>query len=372
MIAEGRRHGDRRGPVRSHEDGAVAVVVAISLLVMIGAAALAIDLGAAWSTKRDLVIDLDSASLAGARTLAEGRNLDPDSCPPGSGPSPALLQRIEAATAGMFAANGDEADLLATEVDCDRSTVTVRGSQESTTTLAPALGVDELTPGGYSIARTIQGEGGELLPVTLCLFGQQIQQFLGAGQPANTVYRLPYAAQNGFQCGDDPSNYGWWPSNSAAAINGWINNGLPVSPTLPPSISCDLSAVTSGPVGTPTQDGYCIGGPGNQPNLLREIDTVYGCGSADSLDCRMVTFLIHNETFYDGNGSCGNACEYRPYAFLDAIVRGVVTNGPQSGRGIDLEFVRIRTGGDDVPFSASSSFMCSADGAPAGDPNCDA
>lgn len=360
----------RSWAVRDPEEGAVALVVAVTLVLMIGVAALAIDLGAAWSTKRDLVIDLDSASLSGARTLAEGRNLVPDSCPPGGSPSDDLLERIEAASAGMFAANGGRADLLATEVDCTRSTVTVRGSQESVTAFAPVLGVDDLTPGGYSISLSDQGAGGELLPVTLCLFGRQVQQFLAAGQPANTVYRVPFSAQTGFQCGNDPSNYGWWPSNAASDIREWIRGGLPVIPTLPPSISCDLSAVAGGPVQEPTQEGYCIGGPGNQPNLLREINTVYGCGSANSLDCQMVTFLIHDETFYDGPGSCGNACEYRPFAFLDAIVRGVVTSGPQSGRGIDLEFVRIRDTSDATPFTASSSYMCSMDGAPLGDPNC--
>ena len=53
------------------EDGATAVLVAICLLLLVGAGAIAIDLGSAWTTKRSLVVDTDSAALAGARVLAD-------------------------------------------------------------------------------------------------------------------------------------------------------------------------------------------------------------------------------------------------------------------------------------------------------------
>lgn len=350
------------------EEGAVAVVVAISLLVMVGAAALAIDLGSAWSTKRDLVIDLDSASLAGARTLAEGLNLSPNACPPGNSPQDLLQTQIESAAAQMFSANGGDANLLSTEVDCSRQAVTVRGNQDAVTALAPALGVDELVPGGYSISRTIVGEGGKVLPITLCWEGDEIQDFWNSGEPLGYTVGLQYG-NTGFECGDDPANYGWWPANDASSLRGFIDNGLPVTPTLPPNLSCDTSGAASPSPGV-TQEGYCIGGPGNKSNLIPRINQVYGCGDADRLNCEMVTFLIHDDSYCDSTGnSCGQTAEYRPFAFLDAFVRGQSGNGANSQ--LRLEFVRIRTGPDTEIFKPSSSFMCSADGAPEGDPNCD-
>ena len=348
------------------ESGAVAVLVAISLVVLLGVAAFAIGLGSAWSTKRDLVIDLDSASLAGARTLAEGLNLSPDSCPAGGSPQPLLQAQIQTAAEQMFAANGGDANLLAVEVDCSRQAVTVRGDQEAVTALAPVLGVNELVPGGYSISRTLVGEGGNVLPITLCLFGDEIQGFL-PGQPLGYTVWLQYG-NAGFECGDDPANYGWWPANDASSLRGFIDNGLPVTPTLPPSISCDTTGVASPSPGV-TQDGYCIGGPGNKSNLLPRINQVYGCGDDDRLLCPQVTFLIHDESYCDSpGGSCGQRAEYRPYAFLDAVVRGQTGNGANSR--LRLEFIRIRTGPETQIFKPSSSFMCSADGAPEGDPNC--
>lgn len=367
MTTESRRLAKRLIGQGRNEEGAVAIVVAISLIAMVGVAALAIDLGSAWSTKRDLVIDLDSASLAGARTLAEGLNLSPNSCPPGGSPQALLQTQVESAAAQMFAANGGDANLLSVEVDCSRQAVTVRGDQDAVTALAPALGVNELLPGGYSISRTLVGEGGRVLPITLCWFGDEIQTFATSGQPSGYTVWLQYG-NAGLECGDDPANYGWWPTNSASSLRDFIDNGLPVTPTLPPDYSCDTTGV-AGPSPGVTQDGYCIGGPGNMSNLLPRINQVYGCGDADALTCQMVTFLIHDDSYCDSPGnSCGQTAEYRPRAFLDAIVRGQTGNGANSR--IRLEFVRIRTGPDTEIFRPSSSFMCSADGAPAGDPNC--
>lgn len=53
------------------QDGASAVLVAISLFVLFGVGALAIDLGSAWATKRDALIDTDAAALAAAVLAAD-------------------------------------------------------------------------------------------------------------------------------------------------------------------------------------------------------------------------------------------------------------------------------------------------------------
>lgn len=355
----------RRSPTWPDEDGGVAVIVAISLLLLVGAAALAIDLGSAWATKRDLNTDLDAASTAAARTLAEGTRYAPERCV--GTPESTLQVDVESMTGQLVAANGGATQVEAVEIDCDRRTVTVRGNQDAQTTFARVLGVDEVTPGAYSVARAVMGDGGRVLPLSLCLFGAEIQEFLAANQPGGFVRTLQYGTV-GFQCGDDPANMGWWPSNDANTLRGFIDNGLPVDVSLPPDIACDTSGVSGK---TPDQDGWCVAGPGNMSNLLPRVNQVYGCGTGPPVwECQVVTFLVHDASYCPGPGnSCGQNSELRPYAFLDAVVRGQTGNGNNSR--ITLEFLEIRTDPGSAIFRPASSFMCSADGAPTGDPNCD-
>lgn len=55
---------------RAEEDGAAAIIVVISLFALFGVAALAIDVGAMWWTRRNLVVDVDAAALAAASAAA--------------------------------------------------------------------------------------------------------------------------------------------------------------------------------------------------------------------------------------------------------------------------------------------------------------
>ncbi len=59
------------------ERGAVAITVALSLVVLMGAAALAVDLGYVWSQRRNMVTATDAAALAAARDYA----FDETGCP---------------------------------------------------------------------------------------------------------------------------------------------------------------------------------------------------------------------------------------------------------------------------------------------------
>ena len=54
----------------SSDRGAVAITVALSLVALMGAAAIAVDLGYVWSQRRNMVTATDSAALAAARDYA--------------------------------------------------------------------------------------------------------------------------------------------------------------------------------------------------------------------------------------------------------------------------------------------------------------
>lgn len=64
------RVSDQAGRRRHDEDGAAAIIVVISLLALFGVAALAIDVGSLWWTRRSLVVDVDAAALAAASAAA--------------------------------------------------------------------------------------------------------------------------------------------------------------------------------------------------------------------------------------------------------------------------------------------------------------
>jgi hypothetical protein len=60
---------DRREQLRS-DRGAIAITVALSLVALLGAAAIAVDLGYVWSQRRNMVTATDAAALAAARDYA--------------------------------------------------------------------------------------------------------------------------------------------------------------------------------------------------------------------------------------------------------------------------------------------------------------
>ena len=63
---------DRRG-----EEGAVAIIVALLLVVLMAAVALTVDVGGLYLRRRALVNGADAGALAAARTCARGVGYDP-------------------------------------------------------------------------------------------------------------------------------------------------------------------------------------------------------------------------------------------------------------------------------------------------------
>lgn len=350
----------------SGEDGAVAVVVAVSLVMFLGFAALAIDLGSAWSTKRDLNTDLDAAALAGARTLADELRKDPSKCGVAGG-TVSLRSAVRTSAQGLLAANGGRANVADSDItiDCGRRTVTVSGSQEAVTVFAGALGVNEIEPAGYAISRSLFDDRGDLLPISFCNEAPPVVQLLSGG-----TVTIPFASTTETLCGEGsfPPHWGYWGGQNANQLRGWVEEGPDPSVVLvqlPPNLRCDAYTAATTP-------GWCSGDTGHKNTVLQMLGTRWACSSGDPFPdgpCPVVTFLLHD--VLECGSNCASSAQYRPYAFLDAVVRGVVSN-PASNASITLEFVRLRDGSDETSRVINSSALCSADGAPDGDPNCDA
>jgi Flp pilus assembly protein TadG len=355
----------------SGQDGAVAVVVAISLFMFFAFAAVAIDLGSAWETKRDLNTDLDAAALAGARTLADEVREQPSRCAAGTTGTSSLNSEVRASVRSLLAANDDRAEVADSDItiDCDKMTVRVAGSQPATTVFAGLLGVNEINPAGYAIARAVAGEGGNVLPLTFCNGIEPLASWLAAGRPEGASVTIVYGEGPRDECGGAPGNWGWFGASSTSGLRTLIDNGYPGLITLPPpesARSCEGPAQTA--------DGWCNGDTGAKANLLEPpptsqptIDRLKCSASTPWQECPIYTFMVHD----DVRGT-GTNVDYSQVAFLDAVIRGANQAGNTKNSTISLQLVAWRTGPGESSAGPNSSSLCSADGAPGGDPNCDA
>ena len=185
---------------REREEGAVAVIVAICLLVLFGAGAIAIDLGSAWETKRGLVVDTDAAALAGAHVLFETK-----SCSDAESQAENYLRN----------STGDSSiDLVqGVNFDCSlgASTVTVEHIDRAQQTFSGALGTDELPVFGSSTAKSEPGEA--LRPIALCNNDDVVEQFTvdpDAGPVSSWVSLDRFEKSSDDEdCSTSPGNWGW-------------------------------------------------------------------------------------------------------------------------------------------------------------------
>lgn len=142
--------------------GAVAVLVAVLMVALIGFAAISIDVAEAHAQKRQLQLAADAAALAIAQDCARG------DC------------QVPATTAESFTqANVDDADAAAshTPVTPETGVVTVSTSGTAEHWFAPVLGIDESAVAAKATARWGYPTGGTpILPLALneCEFDHQV------------------------------------------------------------------------------------------------------------------------------------------------------------------------------------------------------
>ena len=133
-------------PQLQRQRGAVAIMVALAMLVLLAVAGLVVDSGLAYLVKARLNAAVDSAALAAARAVPAGNNQ--------------MEQRAsaEAAANQFFAANipasylTSKPNLLATKVAFDAGTVTIDVTAEAPmrVSLMQVLGFESLTPRAYA------------------------------------------------------------------------------------------------------------------------------------------------------------------------------------------------------------------------------
>jgi Flp pilus assembly protein TadG len=186
---------------RVHEDrGAVAVMVALMLVVLLGMLALVIDLGRAVGIRREMVNAADAAALAAAQQ-----------CALNMGPAAATAAANETATlndpaAGPVAIAIDPECVPGAVSSTDPKTVTVTYSRTVDYFVAPILGFDSGTV--TTSATAIWGAATRAAPIPLRINLSSLAECgIDVGEaPAGQTCYLGYANNDPYEAAND---WGW-------------------------------------------------------------------------------------------------------------------------------------------------------------------
>lgn len=238
------------------ERGAISVMAGLLLVVVVGFAAVSIDVAGMWSDRQRLQTAADAAALAVAQDCGSGVCATP------------------AATAqGLVTANvaGAAASFVGATPTVTSTTVTVRAEGVRQHWFAPVLGVDESTVGAQATVTWGPPSGGTSmvpLALSLCEFLHQT-----GGLASTTPVVITYKDQSGAASGcTGPSG------NAVPGGFGW----LPVDP----GTVCESTTSATGTVGSSTGNSVPAGCPASamaaiqdQTILLPVFDSVTGTGN---------------------------------------------------------------------------------------------
>lgn len=189
----------------SADDGASAVLVAILLFVFVGVAALAVDLGSGYSTKRDLLVDTDAAALAAAAIAGQ------DGCTTDARDAAASYLSANLGTT----VSGTELESLGgyTCAPLDK-TVTVSFTENVQTVFAGVLNTTEMDVASSSTASFGAILPSGLRPVTVCMLDTEIADWAtqGAGAQITLSHEKSWAGAGPHDpspCIGAPGNWGF-------------------------------------------------------------------------------------------------------------------------------------------------------------------
>lgn len=202
------------------EEGASAVIVALSLLFLFAASAIAIDLGSAWQTKRDLVVDTDAGALSAARLAAT------DGCDPAAPIVQVAVDFMSANLGEGLTASDIALDCMAPADATQPNTVSVSLTREATQTLSQTLGVDSIDVYSASTATFNGFKAGDMRPIALCNVDPVIADYVPPGAsgtlPAENLIVSMGKTWTDPNCGGGTGNWGYLCFDQTGCSNGDI------------------------------------------------------------------------------------------------------------------------------------------------------
>jgi Flp pilus assembly protein TadG len=279
-------------------------MAAIVMVLIMGLAALALDSGNGWQTRRGLITATDAAALAAAETYAQNGN--------GCGGVPATF-----VSANVSAASVTGCSL--TDLGPGAAAVTVQAKVPLHYTFAGIIGVGDRdvhssTTAAYGQPLGVTG----LRPLGLCNASVGYQQWLASGMTTPFTVTINYGKNAPSDCGANvPGNWGVQDFDGGANSNNdtknWIQNGYPGLVTAPGSIPGDTGAFSnslSSALDTLVSSG--------QPFQLPVFDTAAGNGS--NAQFHIIGFVSVVLVAYKDTGSA--ASRWLRVQFVSHVAQG--------------------------------------------------
>lgn len=204
------------------DDGATIALVALAMFVIMGMAALVVDLGNGWRTRRALIPGTDAAALAAAQDYVNGVSA-PTPC---SVTAPDYLGRNSpSATMDSCVPGGN----------LDHGWVTVTATDNVQTWFASVIGsgdypVESVSSAVFAPPASVTN----LRPIGLCIDGSSALENVVRNPPAGpTLIRVDYDKDQPDDCGGAsiPGNWGTVDFDGGANSNSdtqeWVTNGYP-------------------------------------------------------------------------------------------------------------------------------------------------
>ena len=280
------------------ERGAVAVMVAVVMVLLLSMAAFALDTGNGWQTRRHLITATDAAALAAAETYAQDGN--------GCVGIPSSFVTANASSASVTGCQ-------LTTLGAGAAYVTVNATTPLQFTFAGILGIGDRvvhssTTAAYGQPLGVTG----LRPLGLCNGSAGYTQWLASGMANPFTVTINYGKNAPGDCGANvPGNWGVLDfdggNNSNNDTKNWIANGYP---------------------GLVTAPGVSPGSPGAFSNSL---------GSA--LDTLVSTQQVFQLPVFDTASGNGNNAQFHITGFVSVKLIAYQATGAAANRWLRVQFV---------------------------------
>jgi hypothetical protein len=358
--------------IRLRDDqGVAAIIVAICLVAIFGAAVLAIDAGSLWTTRRHLITGTDAAALAAARFFDENPGAVCTNTSSGRQEAEGLLTGNDASSTmeefSVSAYNGDcasgaghvrvQARLRAQSAfagifgRANLSALSISTAQWGPLVSAIGarpIGICDKSPRFSEWATMTPGDYQALMTAPLPDHANSL--YPGASMPVQRVFFEKIGGGSDCSSGNTGAgNWAWldfdgtFGGNGSPAVDARLVGGYDDTVALTPH---DCNPADDGGQDCPTQTG-ALG------NSTRDsLDVLLCPPDTPTENCK--TFMI---VVYDSLSGTGNNTMYRQIAFLGVVLRGYnkVTGNPGPDSWFDFEFVHAQFTGSVGPNPSGST-----------------